>query len=193
MWQWKAGVVVVVSWVSLRKTAHNWLFIAPPSPSHQTPRHYNHLILHHYRLSNFIKPHTWFWLCCSATAFQPCHFSEFYCAGIEVNRARAQLAVSALCCFSMCSQPAIFPRREVTGQKSRFPGDLLNLATLTWSWRWLWVWFYETLFTSSEVINTPWEPVFSCGFPLPSAISLQKSEAWFCGRGGESKGCVYLG
>lgn len=100
----------------------------PPSPSHQTPRHYNHLILHHYRLSNFIKPHTWFWLCCSATAFQPCHFSEFYCAGIEVNRACAQLAVSALCRFSMCSPLAIFPRRESHRTEVTFSGRPVELG-----------------------------------------------------------------
>lgn len=28
----------------------------------------------------------------------------------------------------------------------------------------------------SEVINTPWEPVFSCGFPVPSAISSRSQE-----------------
>lgn len=50
----------------------SWLFIcARPPSNHQTSWRYNHLILHHYGLSNFIKPHTWFWLCCSATTFPP--------------------------------------------------------------------------------------------------------------------------
>lgn len=45
-----------------------FLYVPPPS-NHQTSWRYNHLILHHYGLSNFIKPHTWFQLCCSITTF----------------------------------------------------------------------------------------------------------------------------
>lgn len=129
------GGLVVTIWVSLWKTAHKLFFIGP-SPNHQTSRHYNHLILHHYRLSNFIKPHTWFWLCCRATAFQTSHFSKFYYAGTEVKRSVCAVReLVPLCAGSACAVSVYLSREsQKVRTKVTFSGKPLHLAGPMCSW-----------------------------------------------------------
>lgn len=124
------GLVVTVR-ASLWKTAHELFFIGP-SPNHPTSRHYNHLILHHYRLSNFIKPHTWFWLCCRATTFQTSHFSKFYYTGDGGTAERAHFVreLVPLCAGSACAVCANPPREllEKSGPKVTFSGKPFALG-----------------------------------------------------------------
>lgn len=71
----------------------------------------------------------------------------------------------------------IFPESpKKSGPKSRFPANLCTWPVRCVLGFWLWMWCYETLLTSSGAVNTPWEPLLSCGFPLPSAISLRSQE-----------------
>lgn len=84
----------------------------------------------------------------------------------------------------------IFPRR---------PTELMlaTATSCTWlavecSWHRVWMWYYEALFIPSEVINTPWEPVLSCGFPLPSTISSRSQEPGAVARTSRGKVCLYI-
>ncbi len=121
-----------------------FLYVPPPS-NQQTSWRYNHLILHHYGLSNCIKPHTWFWLCCSRTTFPPYYYSLFYHACIELP----------LLMFSsrkrVCAQPEVSP--DTVSEQSNedvdliFPRRCYELAltqttsctwlAVAWSWHWL--------------------------------------------------------
>lgn len=42
--------------------------------------------------------------------------------------------------------------------------------------------YYEALFSRSGAVNTPWELVFSCGFPVPSVISSRSQEYYVVGE-----------
>lgn len=169
----------------------SWLFIcASPSSNHPTSWRYNHLILHHYGLSNFIKPHTWFRLCCSTTAFNPLLLHSFLqhlygAASVDVLLQKRSTRTG------VCAQPEVPPdvvaeqtqrgrrpylSRETFWTHVTAPATSCSWLAVAWSWHRLWMWCYEGLFSQSEVVNTAWEPVFSCGFPVPSAISSRSQE-----------------
>lgn len=132
-----------------------FLYVPPPS-NHQTSWRYNHLIVHHYGLSNFIKPHTWFWLCCSTTTLPPHYYSHFYHTYIEVpllmfcfwNVAQEQECVlrdfraSRRGCGSYLSQETFWT--NVTA-----PATFWTWLAVAWSWHWLWMWYYGVLFSWS--------------------------------------------
>lgn len=175
-----------------------FLYVPPPS-NHQTSWRYNHLILHHYGLSNFIKPHTWFQLCCSITTFPltiTLDFTTLYrTASVDVlllkrSTRTGVCSARSLPWHCLCEDvDLIFLRRPF--ELMLAPATSCTWLAVAWSWHWLWMWYYEVFFSRSGVVNTPWEPVFSCGFPVPSAISSRSKELTVAWKSG-GKVCAYL-